>query len=247
MHKMKADLTGGAIAMAVIKALALLKSKINAVAVIPSVENMPSSDAYKPGDVYMSYGGKSVEILNTDAEGRLILADSLSYMQQDLGLHRIIDIATLTGGAIRALGSKIIATFSNDDNLYQLFEEGCWHSGEYCWRMPLFSEYRDMLKSDIADIRNLSYQPPSTIEGALFLQYFIEKQTSWMHLDIANVDFTDSPWGYVPKGATGIGIRSLVRMLLHLNEQDFFDHPPYQAPQYGKLWREYPKIDLYNL
>ncbi|NUM35987.1 MAG: leucyl aminopeptidase [Candidatus Brocadiae bacterium] len=239
MHKMKADRTGGAIAMAVIKALAMMNAQMHLVAVIPCVENMPSGKAYKPGDVFTSYSGKSVEILNTDAEGRLILADAISYVQKDLKMNRIIDVATLTGGALSALGPKIIAAFSNDDSLYKLFEEGCWHSGEYCWRMPLYMEYQDMLKSDVADLKNLSYQPPSTIEGALFLQSFVKKDTKWMHLDIASVDYTDSPSGYVTKGSTGIGIRSLLRMLMHLSEQDLYEHPPYQALQYGKLWSEY--------
>jgi len=239
MHKMKADRAGGAIAMAVIKALAMMHAQIHLVVVIPTVENMPSGNAYKPGDIFKSYSGKSVEILNTDAEGRLILADAISYAQKDLSIDRLIDVATLTGGALSALGPKIIAAFSNDDNLYKFFEEGCWHSGEYCWRMPLYMEYQDMLKSDVADLKNLSYQPPSTIEGALFLQSFIKKDTKWMHLDIASVDYSDTTSGYLTKGSTGIGIRSLVRMLMHLSEQDLYDHPPYQALQYGKMWSEY--------
>lgn len=241
MHKMKADLTGGATVLATMQALASIGSKINIIGMVPSVENMPSSKAYKPGDVFRGYGGKTVEIINTDAEGRLILADSLSYLQKDLSINKIIDVATLTGSALSCFGHKIIGLFSSDDELYQLFEEGCWHSGEYCWRMPLFEDYKEMLQSDIADIKNLSYKHPMMIEGALFLQFFVEKETKWMHLDIANLDMAEFTSGYVTRGATGAVIRSLVRMLLHMKKEDIYEHTPYPAQQYGGLWKDYPE------
>jgi leucyl aminopeptidase len=216
MDHMHMDKTAGAVVMGVIMALALIKAKVNVVAVIPAVENMPGSNSYKPGDIIMSMSGKSVEITNTDAEGRLIMADTLTYMQKKLNIKNIIDFATLTGGSKVALGPDIIPIFSNDEKMAELFKKACWHSGEACWEMPLYKNYLNKLNSHVADIKNHCDNPPSTIIAALFLSEFIEKNTSWMHLDIGGHEFREEEFSYQPYGATALGMRSIIRYYMQI-------------------------------
>ncbi|MBN2382243.1 leucyl aminopeptidase [bacterium] len=228
---MHLDKTAGAVVLGTAVALSLLKAKVNFIGVIPAVENMLDGRAYKPGDIFESMSGKTIEVINTDAEGRLILADALTYMQRNLGLQNLIDFATLTGGSKRTLGSDIIPVFANDNQMFDAFREACWHSGEACWRMPLFRNYRKGLFSHVAELKNDDNDTPSTILGALFLQEFVEKDTKWMHIDIGGHEFREEEFSYQPVGATALGMRSLIRYFLRLAGQDTGrdqDNPPHQ-------------------
>ncbi|MFC1850924.1 M17 family metallopeptidase [candidate division CSSED10-310 bacterium] len=220
MSHMHLDKTAGAVVLGIAVALSLLKARVNFTGVIPAVENMPDGRAYKPGDIIASLSGKTVEVTNTDAEGRLLMADSLTYMQQNLNINHIIDFATLTGGSKTALGSEIIPFFANDKKMGELFKEACWHSGEICWEMPLYRKYLASLSSHVAHIKNHSEKGPSTILGALFLAEFVEKNTHWMHLDIGGHEFREEEFSYQPHGATALGMRSLIRYYLHLANED---------------------------
>ncbi|MEQ8191194.1 MAG: leucyl aminopeptidase [Candidatus Eremiobacterota bacterium] len=220
MNHMHLDKTAGAVVIGILAALSSLKVKINLTGVIPAVENMPGGNAYKPGDIIKAMSGKTVEITNTDAEGRLIMADSLTYMQQILKIGNIIDFATLTGGSKTALGTDIIPVFSRYKDMVDLFRESCWHSGEVCWEMPLYRNYLKLLKSHVADIKNMVKDSPSTLLGALFLGEFIENNTEWMHLDIGGHEFREEEFSYQAYGATALGMRSLIRYYLHLAGED---------------------------
>jgi len=213
---MHLDKTAGAVVLGTAMALSMLEARLNFVGVIPAVENMMGGRAYKPGDIFESMSGKTIEVVDTDAEGRLILADALTYMQQNLKISNIIDFATLTGGAKAALGSDIIPFFSNDDMMIEQFKNACWHSGEACWHMPLFRNYRKKLLSPVAELKNHIDDAPSMIMGALFLQEFIKTGTHWMHIDIGGHEFREEEFSYQPYGATALGMRSLIRYYLHL-------------------------------
>ena len=213
METMKGDMGGAAAVMGTIVAAANLKLKVNVTAVVPTTENSISARSYKPGDIYKSYSGKIVEIGNTDAEGRLILADALAYAVDHLKPTRVIDLATLTGAIIIALGTETIGLFSNNDAL----ADGLIRSGsdtyERVWRLPLHEEYRDQLKSDFADLRNIGGRAASSITAAMFLQEFVGK-TPWAHLDIAGTAYLeDGAKRYHPKYGTGSGVRLLIDFL----------------------------------
>ena len=210
METMKDDMSGGAAVLGTLKALAALKVPVNVIGVIPSTENSIGSKSYKPGDVYKSYSGKTVEVYDTDAEGRLVLADAISYVLDHYKPTRVIDLATLTGGVIVALGDLASGLFSNDDKLAtQLYEAGeVVH--ERLWRLPLFPEYKEGLKSTIADIKNAAVdRKASSISGAMFIQAFVE-ETPWAHLDIAGTAYLTAPRDYHSTPATGVGVRLLV-------------------------------------
>ncbi len=212
MNTMKDDMAGGAAVLGAIKAAAALKIKANIVGVIASTENMIGPSSFKPGDVYISYSGKSVEIADTDAEGRLVLADAISYVEEKYAPSRIIDLATLTGGIVIALGEEAAGLFSNDDKL----SEALLSAGEKCherlWRFPLFAEYRDNLKSALADIKNTGERKATSITGAMFIRDFVKK-TPWAHLDIAGTAYLSAPRRYHATPATGFGVRLLVEFL----------------------------------
>ncbi len=210
MLGMKEDMAGSATALAVINALADMQAKCNLTVLIPLVENAIGSGAIHPGDVVTGYKGKSVEINNTDAEGRLIMADALAYADEQ-GADLIIDIATLTGAALVALGSKITAGFFTDDGVRDGMFASAKNNGELIWQLPLVDEYREGIKSKIADLSNISTPPreAGTITAALFLQEFVEK-AKWVHLDIAGPAFFSSAWKQYPEGATGIMVKTLV-------------------------------------
>jgi leucyl aminopeptidase len=218
METMKADMAGAAAVLGALSAIASLNLKVNVSVVVPSTENGIDSLSYKPGDVYEGYAGKSVEIGNTDAEGRLILADALAYAVKELKPTYLIDLATLTGAMDVALGSEYIGLFSNDDNLSRLLEDSSLSTYERVWRLPLVDEYRDSLKSDIADLRNIGGKGAGCIKGALFLEAFVDK-IAWAHLDIASVAYSLEAKKYLPKYGTGIGVRLLVDFLENLIEQ----------------------------
>ena len=208
MEKMKYDMAGGAAMLGAMRAIALLKPKARVIGVVCAAENMPSGTAQKPGDVQTAMSGKTIEIINTDAEGRLVLADGLAYARQ-LGATHLIDAATLTGACVVALGMVNAGAFSNDDATYAKFEAGLAVSGEKFWRLPLGDEYADMIKSDIADIKNTGGRWGGAITAAEFLHHFAE-DTPWIHLDIAGAAWIEDARAYIAKGPSGIGVRSIV-------------------------------------
>jgi leucyl aminopeptidase len=208
MEKMKYDMAGGATMIGAMRAIALLKPAIKVTAVICATENMPSGKAQKPGDVQIAMSGKSIEIINTDAEGRLVLADGLHYAKQ-LGCTHLVDAATLTGAVVVALGYTNAGIFANDDAMYERFHKANASAGEKMWRLPLDDEYRDYIKSGIADIVNSGGRWGGAISAAMFLKEFAE-DTPWIHLDIAGTAWTEDQKPWIAKGPSGIALRSLV-------------------------------------
>ncbi|NND86445.1 MAG: leucyl aminopeptidase [Nitrosopumilus sp.] len=219
MDEMKFDKCGGCTVLGIMKAVSELKLPINLVGIIPAVENMPSGESYRPGDIIKLYSGKTAEILNTDAEGRLILADALAYGEKQYSPKTIIDFATLTGACIVALGTNVAAIVSNNENLTKKIMESSKRTTEEVWELPLNQDYMNMIKSDVADIKNIGIgRAAGTITAAAFLKNAVEK-TPWVHFDIAGVAWTqiatkEKP--YNPKGATGFGVRLILDYLQNL-------------------------------
>ncbi|MCB1082370.1 MAG: leucyl aminopeptidase [Chlamydiia bacterium] len=214
VEDMRADMGGAAAAIGLIQAAASIKLPVNIVAVVPTTENAIDSESYKPGDVYRAYSGKTVEITNTDAEGRLALADALSYGQDRFKPNRIIDLATLTGAIVIALGDVRMGLFSNNDRFAKQCEKAGDITGEKVWRLPIDPEYMSLMKSDIADLRNSGKnRGAGSVTAAIFLQEFVDKKTPWIHLDIAGTAFLDAPKDYHLSKATGSGVRLLVELL----------------------------------
>jgi leucyl aminopeptidase len=212
MGDMKGDMAGGASVLGTIRAIAQLKPKVNVTALVPATENLPSGTAMKPGDVITAMNGKTIEVLNTDAEGRLILADALSYAKK-IDTKSIIDVATLTGACQIALGNICTGAFSNNQELIDEVITAGNEVGERAWQLPMFAEYREQLKSDIADIKNIGTRYGGAITAAKFLEDFVG-DIPWVHLDIAGTSDTDKEKGYLVKGATGIPVRTLVNFIL---------------------------------
>jgi leucyl aminopeptidase len=212
MGWMKTDMSGAATVIAAIRAIALLKPKVNVVALAPCAENMPSGTAQKPGDVLSVMNGKTVEVDNTDAEGRLLLADALSYGNQ-LGLSPMIDVATLTGAIKTTFGGITTGVFTNHQPTCDRLLKAAATAGEKAWQLPMHDEYKEQNKSDVADIKNSGGAGAGSITAALFLAEFAGK-TPWVHLDIAGTGRTDSTKGYITKGSTGIPARTLVQFVL---------------------------------
>jgi leucyl aminopeptidase len=208
MEKMKYDMAGGAAMLGAMCAIAQLKPAVKVIAIVCATENMPSGKAYKPGDVLTAMSGKTIDVINTDAEGRLVLADGLAYARQ-LGATHLIDAATLTGAVAVALGQINAGVFSNDEDTYQRFAKGLETSGERFWRLPLEDEYRDQIRSDIADIKNTGGRYGGAITAAMFLKEFAE-DTPWIHLDIASMAWMDDAKPWTAKGPTGVAVRSIV-------------------------------------
>ena len=208
MEKMKYDMAGGATMIGAMRAIALLKPKAKVTAIICATENMPSGKAQKPGDVQIAMSGKSIEIINTDAEGRLVLADGLHYARQ-LGCTHLIDAATLTGAVVVALGYTNAGVFANDDAMYERFSQALSKAGEKMWRMPLDDEYKEQIRSNIADIMNTGGRYGGAITAAMFLKEFAE-DTPWLHLDIAGTAWMEDQKPWIAKGPSGIAVRSLV-------------------------------------
>jgi leucyl aminopeptidase len=211
MEKMKYDMAGAATMIGVMRAIALLKPEVKVTAVVCATENMPSGKAQKPGDVQIAMSGKSIEIINTDAEGRLILADGLCYARQ-LGCTHLIDAATLTGAVVVALGYVNAGIFSSDDKMYERFAAANQQAGEKMWRLPLDDEYKDLLKSNIADIVNSGGRWGGAISAAMFLKEFAE-DTPWIHLDIAGTAWMEESKPWIAKGPSGVALRSLVEFV----------------------------------
>ncbi len=208
MEKMKYDMAGGAAMIGAMRAIALLKPKVRVIGVVCAAENMPDGKAQKPGDVQTAMSGKTIEIINTDAEGRLVLADGLAYAKQ-LGATHLIDAATLTGACVVALGMVNAGAFSNDDETYAKFDTALATSGEKFWRLPLGEEYAEMIKSDIGDIKNTGGRWGGAITAAEFLRVFAE-ETPWIHLDIAGMAWVEDSRPYIAKGPSGIAVRSIL-------------------------------------
>ena len=208
MEKMKYDMAGGAAMIGAMRAIALLKPKVKVIGIVCATENMPSGHAQKPGDVQIAMSGKSIEIINTDAEGRLVLADGLYYARQ-LGCTHLIDAATLTGACVVALGYVNAGVFANDDKMFDRFQEALDKAGEKMWRLPLDEEYKESIRSNIADIVNSGGRWGGAVTAAMFLKEFAE-DTPWLHLDIAGTAWMEDNKPWIAKGPSGIAVRSLV-------------------------------------
>ncbi len=208
MEKMKYDMAGGATMIGAMRAIALLKPKVKVIGIVCATENMPSGKAQKPGDIQTAMSGKTIEIINTDAEGRLVLADGLCYARQ-LGCTHLVDAATLTGAVVVALGYANAGIFASDDDMYKRFAKALERAGEKMWRLPLDDEYKDQIKSSIADIMNTGGRWGGAITAAMFLKEFAE-DTPWIHLDIAGTAWMEDNKPWIAKGPSGIAVRSLV-------------------------------------
>jgi leucyl aminopeptidase len=214
---MRSDMAGAAACLCAIRAAAELGLRRNITVVIPLAENMPGSRSYKPGDVYRAYNGKTVEIGNTDAEGRLVLADALAYTVDRLKPDMVIDIATLTGACIVCLGEIVAGYLTSDDRLSEMLFSAGEKTGERLWRLPLYREYAEDIKSDFADMNNVAPgRKAGTIIGAVFLKNFVGK-TPWAHIDIAGTSWFSKKRGYRPRYATGYGVRLFIELLKNLD------------------------------
>ncbi len=210
MYEMKTDMAGGAAVLGALRALAQLKPSRRVVGVVPTAENMPSGKAIKPGDVIKTLAGYTIEVVDTDAEGRLVLADGIAYAKQ-LGATRLVDLATLTGSIIVALGDHRAGLFGNDDEWAKTVERAAARAGEPAWRMPVSDDYKKRIESPIADFKNYGGRPDATA-AALLLSKFAG-DTPWVHLDIAGTSWLDNPRPHAPKGSTGAGVRTLVELV----------------------------------
>ena len=215
METMKLDMAGAAAILGVFSVLPILKPNINVVGLIAATENMPGPKAVKPGDVVRAMNGKTIEILNTDAEGRVVLADALSYAGLKVKPQVIMDMATLTGACMVALGEEIAGMFTDNETLASDLKNAAIDSGENIWALPLAKEYKELLKSDVADVKNISgTKYGGAINGALFLQEFAPVGIPWVHLDIAGPAWAEKDAPLTPKGGTGFGVRMILQWLL---------------------------------
>ena len=217
MDEMKGDMAGGAAVMAAISAIAQLKPRINVMAVIPATENLPGDSALKPGDILTAMNGKTIEIISTDAEGRLILADALGYAKK-LGAKLVVDVATLTGACRVALGDVCSGAFGNNQELVDKVIAAGTEAGELIWQMPMYEEYKEQNKSEVADIKNIGGKYGGAITAAQFIAEFAG-DTPWVHLDIAGTSLSEKERTYRVKGATGVPVRTLVNLVLSLAKQ----------------------------
>jgi leucyl aminopeptidase len=212
MDKMKHDMAGSAAVIGAMQTIAALKLPVRVVAIIPFTENLPSGKAYKPGDVIHSLSGLNIEVINTDAEGRMILADALTYADR-YKPQAIIDLATLTGACIVALGDNVAGLLGNNDELQARLQAAAEESGEKVWPLPLWDSYFESMKSEVADLKNFDGRKGGAITAAIFLKQFVPEGIPWAHLDIAGCAWEDKGSSLVPKGATGMGVQLLTRLL----------------------------------
>jgi len=216
MDEMKRDMAGGGAVLGAMQAIAQLKPKTNILAIVPCTENMPSGSAYRPGDIITSMSGKTIEVLNTDAEGRLVLADAVTYAQK-LGATRIVDLATLTGACVVGLGDHYSGVITNNAAWCETFLSSAKQTGERMWELPNDPDYLEQIKSTIADLKNSGGRAGGTITAALFIGQFADK-TPWVHVDIAGTADADKDKGYNLKGGTGVGVRTLIQLADHLGK-----------------------------
>jgi leucyl aminopeptidase len=213
MEEMKTDMSGAAVTAGLLRILARRKARVNVVGILGLVENMPSGTAQRPGDVVTSMSGQTIEVINTDAEGRLVLADALWYAQETFKPKAVIDLATLTGSIVVALGAEHAGLFANDDPLAKALSDAGAEVGEALWRMPMGDAYDELIKSDIADMKNTGGRDAGSITAAQFLKRFIQPGIAWAHLDIAGVAWMKKALPTAPKGASGFGVRLLERLI----------------------------------
>ena len=218
MEDMKGDMAGGASVIGAMKAIGRLKPRINVTGMIAATENMPGGSAQRPGDVVRSMSGKTIEVINTDAEGRLVLADALYYARQ-MGLTRLVDIATLTGAMVVALGHACSGVMGNNRELIDQVIKAGQSTGERFWQLPMYDDYKELIKSNVADVKNTGGRPAGSITAAQFLAEFTE-DTPWAHLDIAGTYFSSEEKGYLVKGGTGVPTRTLINLALELAESE---------------------------
>lgn len=210
------DMGGSAAVVGTIKALALQKAPVDVVGIVGLAENMPSANAYRPGDIITSYAGKTIEVLNTDAEGRLVLADALTYVQEKFDPHTIIDLATLTGAMMVALGNEYCGTFVNNDKCWSGLERAAKESGEKIWRMPLDEAWSQEMKSEVAELRNIGKSRyGGACTAAAFLEFFVDKDRKWAHMDIAGTAWVKTSKPTVPKFGTGFAVRTLYEFVIN--------------------------------
>ena len=218
LHYMKSDMGGAAVVLGVVELVAKLKLNVNIVGVVVSAENAVDKNSYRPGDVINSYSGKTIEIIDTDAEGRLVLADGLSYIIKEFQPKQLIDLATLTGSVVQTLGYSAAGMFTNNTAMAQQLSKIGFDTNERVWQLPLFSDYESDLHSDIADLRNFSGKPVAgAITAAKFLEVFTEDHKAWLHLDIAGVSFGDSPYSKM-KSASGYGVQLITNYIKQIVE-----------------------------
>ncbi len=215
MEKMKYDMAGGATAMAALRTLALMHAPVNCMVLVPLAENMPGGRAQRPGDVVRSMSGKTIEIINTDAKGRLVLADALAYARQ-LGATHLVDLATLTGAVRVALGPVRVGVMGNNQSFIDSFLRAAGRAGERMWQLPMDDEYRDLIKSAVADVANSGGRFAGAITAAKFLQEFVG-DVPWVHLDIAGIAWNEEEKPYLPKGPSGVAVRTLVEFGIGFN------------------------------
>jgi len=214
---MKLDVSGGAAVVGAMYAISQLSLPINVVGIVPAVENMPGANATKPGDVVKMYNGKTVEVMNTDAEGRMIVADALAYGIERFEPEYVVDLATLTGACVVALGKQVAGVMGNDQKLIESLISAGESSQERLWQLPMFDHYFEDLHSDIADFKNIGERgSPGAIMGGKFLEQFVG-ESKWAHLDIAGPAISSKPWAWNPKGGTGFGVRLVVEWLKSLS------------------------------
>lgn len=213
MSLMKSDMAGSAATLAVFRAAIELELKVNLVCIVAAAENMPGGKAYRPSDVITASNGKTIEVTNTDAEGRMVLCDALVYAQK-LGVTKAIDIATLTGACIVTFGNVHTGLMANSDEWAKTYLESAGETGEKAWQLPMDKEYGELIKSDISDMINANEnRKAGTIVGGKFLEHFIKKGTDWIHLDIAGTSYLDADSGYLQKHSTGVPVRTIINLL----------------------------------
>jgi leucyl aminopeptidase len=216
MESMKGDMAGGASVIAAMQIIGTLKPKINVTGIVAATENMPGGRAQRPGDVVTAMNGKTIEVINTDAEGRLVLADALCYARQR-GITRLVDVATLTGAMVTTLGKACTGVMGNNSDLINRVIGAGEQTGEKFWELPMFDEYKELIRSDVADMKNSGGRQAGSISAALLLREFVDG-AAWAHLDIAGTSTSDKAAGHLVKGATGVPVRTLAQLALNLAE-----------------------------
>jgi leucyl aminopeptidase len=220
MEEMKHDMSGAAAVVGALRACALLKLPLHVVGVVAAAENMPSGSAYRPGDVVKAMSGKTIEVVNTDAEGRVVLADALHFARTEFEPTAMIDVATLTGACVVALGKLASGLFGNNDRLVEIIRRSGESVSERCWPMPLWEGHRKKIRSNVADIKNTAGREASASTAAAFLSNFVG-ETPWAHLDIAGTGWTSATGPYQKRGATGVGVRLCFDILLNWKDKRF--------------------------